>query len=76
MGRAMFARKDVITEAVAAAYAVVARFERGGVVPWHRIESAAGFARGSTHWAAFLKRLRRDVREDARGLVLWPVPAG
>lgn len=68
----MFDENDVIGAAVGRCLVLLRDFKRGDVLPWKRIESAAGFERYSTHWTQFLKRVRRDFLASS-GITLWPV---
>lgn len=65
--------KDVITDAVRRALALAAGFRRGEVLAWHALEAAAGFVREHTHWKAFDRRFRRDLRRQ-RGINMLAVP--
>lgn len=67
-----FEEKQAIKGAVAAALELLRKHKRGDVVPWAAIEGAAGFERYTRHWAAFLKRTRRDFMGET-GICLWPV---
>jgi hypothetical protein len=68
----MFDAKDVITNAVKAVTKAVLERNRGAVVGWPEIESAAAFTRESVHWSSFVRRLKRDLRDNA-GLTLCAV---
>lgn len=67
-----FAEKDIITDAVTRVMEVLDQFARGEVCSWERIETAAGFDRESSHWSAFVMRLKRRHRRE-RGIVLFAV---
>lgn len=68
----MFDPKDRITNAVAAVTECVVARNRGAIVAWKEVEQKAGFRRGETHWSAFVRRLKRDLREK-HGLTLCAV---
>jgi hypothetical protein len=51
---------------------VMKEYNRGDIVPWERIEQAAGFERYTLHWSAFSRRFRRDYMRQT-GICLWPV---
>ncbi len=70
----MFDAKDAIGQAVERGGRLVAQHNRGDVITWDEVETAAGFPRYSEHWTQFLKRLRRDVLNSARGIKLAAVP--
>lgn len=62
----------IVTGAVGRALEVMKEYQRGDVVPWEKIEEAAGFERYTLHWAAFSRRFRRDYMNET-GICLWPV---
>jgi hypothetical protein len=68
----MFDPKDEITNAVTVITQTVVSRNRGAVVAWPEIEKKAGFKRGEKHWSAFVRRLKRDLR-DKHGLTLCAV---
>jgi hypothetical protein len=68
-----FKAKDVISEAVKRTLALLATCKRGDVVPWERIEAVSGFRRGSQHWPAFNRRMRRDFLRQT-GILLFHFP--
>lgn len=66
-------KSPVITKAIDRVRELIDKKTRGDTVTWAEIESLAGFERYSSHWSAFIHRLRRGVMRD-RGIVLEAVP--
>jgi hypothetical protein len=69
----MFDTNDFITKAVQAVTSLILSRERGAVLAWPDVEGSAGFTRRSSHWSAFVRRLKRDLRDNS-GLTLHALP--
>lgn len=73
--RKRFDQDDRITAMVAAAYALVAKLERGETVSLAEIERATGLVRYEGSWHSIIGKLKRRSERE-RGITLWPVSGG